>query len=184
MDAFAIIQRDGVFADEDRSDAILFSALRPACPKIMVNTEIGDSAGLDCRPCDCLFGELGYIQRLSHIRSFKKLTGEGMTVRGADLYPIVEEVLPRRFGGLPGHYQFVEGQGSDGLAQYRLIVSPEVGPVDTEAVRTAFIQELRAMEKSYRHMVDLWSAAGAVTVVRRSPYATGMGKVLPFRTLN
>jgi hypothetical protein len=124
------------------------------------------------------------MQHLSRIRSFDKLTGEGMTVRGADLYPIVEDVLPRRFGGLPGHYQLVEEQGSDGLTQYRLLVSPEVGPVDAEAVRTAFIQELRAMNKSYRHMVDHWTAAGGVTVVRRSPYATGRGKVLAFRTLN
>jgi len=33
-------------------------------------------------------------------------------------------------------------------------------------------------------MVDLWSEAGGVTVVRRSPYVTGRGKVLPFRLLN
>jgi hypothetical protein len=184
MDAFAVIQRDSVFTDEDRSDTLLFSALRPACPKIMVNTEIGDSAIFDSRPCGCRFGELGYMQHLSRIRSVDKLTGEGMTVRGADLYPIVEDVLPRHFGGLPGHYQLVEAQGSDGLTQYRLLVSPEVGPIDTESVRRTFTQELRAKDKSYRHMVDLWSAAGGVTVVRRSPYVTGRGKVLPFRLLN
>ena len=183
MDAFAIIQRDTVIDDEDRSDALMFSALRPACPKIMINTEIGDSAILDKRPCNCLFDELGYTQHLRHIRSFGKLTGEGMTVRGADLYPIVEDLLPGRFGGIPGHYQLVEKQGSDGLAQYCLIVNPEVGPVDEEAVRTTFIQELCAQKKMYRHMVNLWSASGGVRVVRRSPYVTERGKVLPFRTL-
>lgn len=184
MDAFAVIQRNSAYADKDHSDTLLFSSLRPACPKIMINTEIGDSAVFDSRPCDCLFGEAGYMLHLSHIRSLDKLTGEGMTVRAADIYPIIEDMLPRRFGGLPGHYQFVEKQGSNGLTQYRLLVSPEVGIVDEESVQKAFTQALRAMNKSYRHMVDLWSAAGSVSVVRRSPCATGRGKVLPFRILN
>jgi len=183
MDAFAVIQRNRFFADEDRSDALLFSALRPACPKIMVNTEIGDRAVLDSRSCGCLFGELEYMLHLSSIRSFDKLTGEGVTVWGADLYPIMENVLPRRFGGLPGHYQLVQEQGADGLTKYQIFVSPEVGSVDSKAVRATFIQELRAMKKSYSLMMDLWSAASAVTVVRRSPRPTVRGKVLPFITL-
>jgi phenylacetate-coenzyme A ligase PaaK-like adenylate-forming protein len=184
MDAFAVIQRERTFLEENRSDALLFTALRSACPKIMINAEIGDSAVSESRSCSCRFGELGYLQHLKRIRSFDKLTGEGMTVHVADLYPILEKVLPRRFGGLPGHYQLVEEQGSDGLTKYRIIVSPDVGLVDAAAVRSVFIQKSRAIKKKRNaDMVDLWSEAGSVTVIRRSPYATGRGKVLPFITL-
>jgi hypothetical protein len=66
-------------------------------------------------PVGCLFDELGYVQHLHTIRSFEKLTGLGVTVAGGDLFHLLEEVLPRRFGGAVGDYQLVEAQDARGL---------------------------------------------------------------------
>ena len=51
---------------------------------------------------------LGYTTHIHTIRSWEKLTSEGMTFCGHDLIRLIEEVLPARFGGRPTDYQFVE----------------------------------------------------------------------------
>ena len=183
LDIYEVIQRAQPLYDGQTADALLLTSLLPACPKVLLNAEIGDYAVVERRHCGCLFDELGYVKHLHTIRSSQKLTGEGVTIVGADLYHLIEEVLPKRFGGTLADYQLVEEQDARGLPQYALIVSPEVGMLNENALAETFLEELGKMKSSYRLMVDLWVQADSLRVKRRRPLATGRGKILPFRTL-
>ena len=50
-------------------------------------------------------------RHLHTIRSFEKLTAGGMTFVDTDVVRVLEEVLPRRFGGGPIDYQLIEDEG-------------------------------------------------------------------------
>lgn len=183
LDAFAAIQRPRALADGSVVDALLLTSLRTASPKVLLNAEIGDHAVLETRPCGCGLDRLGYTQHLHTIRSFGKLTGDGVTFVGADVLRLLEEVLPERFGGRAGDYQLVEEQTGQGLPRYRLLVSPDVGPVDARALAGAFLAELGRLRRPYGFMADQWARAGTLEVARRHPEPGARGKVPAFRTL-
>jgi len=183
LDAYALIQRRRSVADMEQVDALLFTALRPACPKVLLNTEIGDYGVLEQRDCGCPFDALGYTRHLHTVRSFDKLTGIGMTFVGADLFELLESDLPRRFGGAAGDYQLLEEQDANGLPVYRLLVDPAVGPLDDAAVIAAFLDALAVKRNHYRYMATAWRDADVLRVERRRPLVTARGKVFPFRTL-
>jgi phenylacetate-coenzyme A ligase PaaK-like adenylate-forming protein len=184
LDGVAVLADPRSLPDGRAVDALLVTSLRPTARKVLLNTDIGDYGRIESRRCDCRFDSLGYHARLSGIRTSQKLTGEGMTILGADLYPLLEDVLPRRFGGTVGDYQIVERQVEGGLPRYQLLVSPRLGPVDERAVVREFLDGLRPLRPPYRFMVDQWSQTGAVQICRRQPLESGRGKVLPFRTLD
>jgi hypothetical protein len=179
-DAYAVIPRTRGGAGDGRADVLLFTALRPACPKVLLNTDIGDTAVLERRTCDCLFDDLGYRLHLHTVRSSHKLTGEGVTFAGADVGRILEEILPRRFGGTVADYQLVEDQTPEGLPRYRLRVSPDVGPLDEAALVRTFLDALAGLQRPYGFMVEQWRTSAAVQVERGRPLPTSRGKVLPF----
>jgi hypothetical protein len=181
-DAFAVIQRARPVDDESRR-ALLMTALRPMSPKVMLNAEIGDQAVMEHRACGCVFGGLGYDQHLHTIRSFAKLTGTGVTFLGADIFPILEEALPRKFGGAIGDYQLIEEESANGLPRYSLLVNPGVGPVNERALIGVFLEELGAAKLQYRFMANQWIDAGVLGVSRRPAIPTARGKIVPFRTL-
>jgi hypothetical protein len=52
--------------------------------KVRLSMENGDFAELATGSCDCKFDELGLRQHLRHVRSFEKLTSEGMTFFGGN----------------------------------------------------------------------------------------------------
>lgn len=163
--------------------SLLLTTLLPTSPKILLNTEIGDHGVLDTRRCGCRLGRLGFDQHLHTIRSFEKLTGGGVTFRTADLHHVLEDVLPRRFGGTLADYQLLEEQDPHGLPRYRLVVSPEVGPVDERVLVGALLEELARLRRPYPFMVDQWAQGRAVLVSRERPRLTARGKLLPFHTL-
>jgi hypothetical protein len=183
-DMFAVLQRPRSLPDGSTVGALLLTTLLPTTPKILLNTEIGDHGEIDSHSCGCVFGQLGFDQRLHTIRSFVKLTGEGVTFSGSDLARLIEHVLPGRFGGTPVDYQIVELQDPIGLPRYELRVSPEIGPVDEASVVTTLLQELAKLRPTYAFMVDQWAQTGAVRVSRERPLVSSFGKVQPFRTLN
>jgi hypothetical protein len=183
LDAYAVLSHSRPVADGMSVDALLLTALRPSCPKVLFNTEIGDYAVVTSQRCSCLFDEVGYHRHLHTIRSFDKLTGVGLTFIGADLYELMEEILPRRFGGSALDYQVVEQQDARGLPRYQLLVSPDVGPIDEDGVCETFLRELAKRWVAYRWMTAVWSQAGVLQVKREHPVRTRAGKVFPFRTL-
>ncbi|HEY7139051.1 MAG TPA: hypothetical protein VIE44_03055 [Methylomirabilota bacterium] len=158
--------------------ALLVSSLRPSAPFLLLNVSLGDRAVLDSRSCGCPLEGLGWTAHLHTIRSFEKLTAGGMTFLDADVIRVLEEVLPARFGGGPTDYQLVEDEGEDGRPRVRLLVRPDVGPVDADALAGAFLAAVAAGSGVERVMGILWKDAGMVRVERRPPYTTATGKIL------
>jgi hypothetical protein len=164
-------------------DALLSTALTPAAPKIALNCETGDHGLIEQRDCGCLFGALGLRRHLSEIRSFEKLTGEGVTFARTNVQQIVEEVLPARFGGTLLDYQLAEEEVPGGATRLILRVSPSVGAVDEAALRATLLAELGQGGPPDQYNAALWRGAGTVQVRRETPHVTRAGKVLPFEML-
>jgi hypothetical protein len=182
LDAFAVIpHRQHERHNGEAAETLLLTSLRPACPKIMLNTQIGDSAVMENRRCECLFDELGYWQHIHTIRSFLKLTAEGTTVLTADLYLLLEDILPKRFGGATGDYQLIEERDGFGLTRYNLLVSPRVGPMPEQALVDGFLEELGKLKGEYRLMSRIWAQADVLRIKRQQPRPTSRGKVLLFQ---
>jgi hypothetical protein len=137
-----------------------------------------DFAVVEERACACELGTLGLSTHVHSIRSFEKLTGEGVSFLGETLIELVERVLPSRFGGAMTDYQFVERE-INGMTRLALRVSPAVGPLDGPSVVETVLDHLRSRDGAGRVMGVLWRAAGTVEVVRETPVLTRSGKVLP-----
>lgn len=183
-DAFAVIAASRTPPDGSDADAILLTGLRRTCSKVLLNVDIGDMACIGRRPCGCAFDDLGCDTHLWAIRSTEKLTGDGVTFLGADLLPLLEEELPRRFGGAVGDYQLVETQDARGLPRYRLLVSPDVGVLDERAVIDALLDALSVRRRAYGFMVEQWRQGQVLEVRRERPQTTSRGKVPAFRPLS
>jgi hypothetical protein len=160
-------------------DAFLFTSLLAKAPKVLLNVELGDYGVIETRRCGCKLEELGLTEHIYNIRSFDKLTGEGMTFAGTDLVRIMEEILPARFGGTSIDYQMMEEEDKRGHTRLSVIVSPEVGEIDeAELVRTV-LAELSKGKDTQRMMAEIWAQAGMLRVKRMPPFVTAGGKLLP-----
>ena len=107
-------------------NALFLTSLLPSSQKLMLNVESGDYGMSTRRQCGCPLEHLGFRRHLHRIRSYEKLSSEGMHFIGDDLLAIVDELLPARFGGSSTDYQFVERE-DNGLPRVALIVSPRLG---------------------------------------------------------
>lgn len=161
-------------------EALLVTSLRERPPKVLINAETGDTAELETRACDCPLGALGLTTHLATIRSFEKLSSEGMTFARANLLRVLEEALPARIGGTAADYQVIERDGADGLSRLELVVDPRLGPLDEERIRAVFLEEMARDGAAEQLGTALWERAGTVVVRRARPVPTTAGKVLPF----
>jgi hypothetical protein len=157
--------------------ALLVTTLLPSVPKIMLNVATGDSCEIRRRDCGCPLGALGLDLHAWNLRSYEKITSEGLSYLRGDLMPLVERILPERFGGNATDYQLVEVEDG-GMPFVEVVVDPRVGPVEVAAVSGAVYDWLRT-RPGEQLMADFWQDANTVRVVRRVPYVTGAGKVLP-----
>jgi hypothetical protein len=157
--------------------AILLTSLRPSVPVIMLNVSLGDEAEINRRECGCPLGRLGYQSHLSHIRSFDRLKSGGMTLSDRDVVPVLEELLPGRFGGTPLDYQLLEGEKPDGTPEVVIRIDPSVGPLDPESVVAAFLAAIGRGGGARRIVSLQWRSAQTVRVERRPPERTRTGKV-------
>jgi hypothetical protein len=176
-DKVTFLQREITLAGGTRVPALALTTLLWSVPKVMLNVELGDYAVMERRRCGCVWDAMGFSKQLKTIRSYEKLTSEGMHFVGADLITIVEQVLPARFGGGPTHYQFVEEE-QNGLPTVSLVISEQVGPLQVPEVHTTVLDALAARNPAYRMMAGLWRDGGTLRVVRREPYSTNAGKIL------
>lgn len=180
-DAHGLIQRSRAVGNSGLTvDAFLITSLLASAPKILLNVESGDYGIVERRDCGCGLAALGLRDHISEIRSFEKLSGEGMTFVQTDLLRVVEEVLPARFGGTSTDYQVLEEEQQNGILRLLLIVSPSVGPVDEEKVCQTFLEELARGGGISQFGAAMWQRAGTVSVRRQRPVATKVGKILPF----
>jgi hypothetical protein len=159
-------------------DTLLVTSLRPTAPLVLLNASMGDVGGLAPAACGCPLAELGWTTRLRGIRSYEKLTAEGMTFHDVDVIRVLEEALPGRFGGGPADYQLIEDEDGAGRPRLRLLVASAVGPVDSPAVAEAFLAAVGAASPAAGLMSQVWRTAGLLTVERRAPTPTGAGKIL------
>ena len=170
-----------VSPDGAEARALLFTSLVPYARHVLLNVESGDEAQLEERPCGCFLERAGLRLHMHTIRSFEKLTAEGLTYLGPGLADLLEEDLPRLFGGDSRHYQLVEAEDGSGLTRLFLLVSPAVGPLDEAAVRHAVLREMarRHLVPTYGRVVQrVWEDAGTLRVLRREPLPTASGKIL------
>jgi hypothetical protein len=165
-------------------DSYLFSTLLYESPKLLLNVGMGDYGNLKEEKCACTFGQVGFDTHLSGIRSYEKLTGEGVTFVDTDFIRIIERELPERFGGQSTDYQLVEKEDERGLTHLQLLVSPRVGTVEDGEVREKFLNLLRKAEDSPESWsqsgTEMWKQSNMVQIVREYPMATASGKILPF----
>lgn len=158
--------------------AFNFTSFLPTTPLILLNTESDDYGIMETRSCGCPLDELGLTVHLRRIRSFQKLTGEGVTLLGSAMVHILEEVLPDRFGGSPLDYQLLEEEDKEGFTRIILIINPKVTIRNEEDVIEVILHSLHhssAMADSAR---NIWSQAGTLKVRREEPRWTGRGKLM------
>jgi hypothetical protein len=160
-------------------DAFLFTSLLPSTAKVLLNVEIGDYGVIETRSCGCKFDELGFNKHIYHIRSFDKLTGEGVSLVGTDLVRIIEEVLPTKFGGSSIDYQILEEEDERRQTRLSIIVSPSVGTIDEDELIKTILIELQKGGTSEKNAAEMWFQAEALRVRREEPRTTVRGKLLP-----
>ena len=176
-DSVALIQHQRKVENTDiYVDAFLFTCILSTARKILINVESDDYGVLEARSCGCLFEQLGFNKHIHSIRSFAKLTGSGMTIVGSDFVRILEEVLPREYGGAATDYQLLEEEDGQGQTHLSLIISPAVGAVNESDVINTVFQELRRSAYCGKLAAGFWSQVGALQVKRVYPLSS-VGKI-------
>jgi phenylacetate-coenzyme A ligase PaaK-like adenylate-forming protein len=165
---------------ERAPDSLLLTTIVATMPKVMLNAEIGDGAVLERRGCGCCLGEVGLTTHVSTVRGIDKLTGQGVTLYGADLAAFVDADLPARFGGSIGDFQLHEGESPDGRVSLTLRIDPRVGAIDEVAAGRALFDWLGRQSIVGQHMARVLQAADAVRVERLPPITTASGKTPHF----
>jgi hypothetical protein len=158
-----------------------FTSLLPAAPALLLNVESDDCGVIETRRCGCPLDDCGLTEHLREVRSFSKLTGEGVTLVGSDMVRILEEVLPARFGGSPLDYQLLEEEDDLGHTRLYLVISPEILIDDEAAVTGAVLGALRQDGVAAGIAASIWSQAGTLRVRRAAPAWTPRGKFMPLR---
>jgi hypothetical protein len=179
-DAIALIQyARQVPGWEITVDAFHFTSLLPTAPKLMLNVESDDYGFIETRACGCPLETYGFTEHLRNIHSFRKLTGEGVTLVGNEMIHILEEVLPAKFGGGPLDYQLVEEEDEQGFTRLNLLVSPKVKIADKAAVIETVLEALSRSSVAADLAQAHWSRAKTLRVKRMEPVWTARGKLMP-----
>ena len=125
---------------------------------------------------------LGLDQHVRRVRSFAKLTAEGTSITSSSVAVIIEDALPRRFGGASVDYQLLE-EDLGSATRLTIVVSPRVGDIAEGEVVAEFLRQVRARHPALREASRLWQDSHALRVVRAEPVLTARGKLMPVRVL-
>lgn len=158
---------------------LLLTTLHPGAPRLLFNVENGDYATLTTSNCGCPLQQVGFTQHVHTVRSFEKLTSEGMNYFGTDLAELVENTLPAEFGGGPGDYQLVEEEDETGRTRVTLVVDPAVGALDESRVLARLHLALSRGSRDRRFMATIWRDAGSFNMRRETPHSSVRGKIPP-----
>ena len=159
--------------------AFCFTSLLDSAPKLLFNVESDDYGTVDNDPCGCEWERLGFPTHIRDIRSFRKLTGEGVTLVGSDIERILDEMLPARYGGSALDYQFAEEEDERGFTRLTLRVSPSVALGDEAAAVDFVLNALDRMGSEGSSVQYTWRKAGTLRIRREAPTMTGRGKLMP-----
>jgi hypothetical protein len=185
-DTTAITPHEYKVAHSDTTvESYLFTSILYEAPKLLLNVGMGDFGDIYEESCDCGFGQVGFNVHLSNIRSYEKLTGEGVTFVDTDFLWIIEKKLPAMFGGRSTDYQLIETEHSNGLPRLELLISPTVGAIDEAQVTNTFMSLLkRAEDKGWAQSgTEMWRQSSILQTVRAFPVPTAGGKILPFHVV-
>ncbi len=160
-------------------DAFLWTSLLTTSPKILFNVETGDYGVIEKRDCGCRLEDMGFTTHVSHVRSFEKLTGEGMSFSNVDVFNIIETILPAVYGGRSTDYQLVEEEDDNWKTRLTIIASPGLGDLDESQIISTVLRELRKGTDAERMMTKIWEQGDSVRVKRIRPFTTSRGKQLP-----
>ena len=182
-DKMAVMQQERMTSAGTTVPALFFTGVAPNFSKVLLNFECGDYGTISQRDCGCPLQDAGFTTHLSGIRSHEKLTSEGVTFVGTELYELLEQVLPARFGGRPTEYQLVEEE-HDGIPRVSIVVAPSVGPVDEDAIVETVLRTLSKYRTGGGEVMSSeWRQGETLSVVRREPYETRTAKILPLHIL-
>ncbi len=183
QDKIALIEKEIPVGENNfLVNALYITTLMTASPKIMLNVESGDQAVMERRDCTCTLGKMGFDQHLHTIRSYEKLTSEGMTFYGEDLIRLIEQILPQQYGGNPTDYQFVEEE-IEGQLKVQLYVSPRIGNIDNSKLTNTVLNHLAKGHNYRKMMTEVWKQSQTVQITRREPLSTSVAKILPLHIL-
>ena len=160
-------------------DAFHFTTLLPTAPKLMLNVESDDYGVIETRSCGCPLETYRFTEHLCDVRSFSKLTGEGVTLVGSEMVRILDEVLPAKFGGSPLDYQLAEEEDGHGFTRLSLFVSPRVQNVDEKEVIETVLDAMRRSSVAADLAQAHWRQAQTLRVQRKEPVWTDRGKLNP-----
>jgi phenylacetate-coenzyme A ligase PaaK-like adenylate-forming protein len=160
---------------------LMLTTLHSSASRLLLNVENGDYATMLARNCGCALQKVGFTQHIHTVRSFEKMTGEGMNFSGSDLFELLENTIPSEFGGGPGDYQLVEEEDDRGQTRLTLVVHPEVGNVNETEILSRLLQGLSQGSRNRQFISRIWQDAGTFRIRRDIPYASARGKVLPLR---
>lgn len=179
-DSLALIQaRCQVPGSTLTVDAFCFTTLLPTASKLLLNVESDDYGLIEKRSCGCPWETYGFTEHLRHIHSFRKLTGESVTLVGSEMVRILEEVLPARFGGSSQDYQLQEEEDEEGFTRLSLLVSPRVPLEDENEVIETVLEALRQSSVAADLAQAIWRQARTLRVKRQEPVWTARGKLMP-----
>lgn len=175
----AMIPHHRLVPDTDISvQAFTFTSLLPTAPKILLNTESDDYGVIESRTCGCPLEDLGLTEHLREIRSFQKLTGEGVSLVASEMVNILEEMLPARFGGSPLDYQLLEEEDEDGFTRINLLVHPRLKIRDNREVVDVVLSAMRKSSAMADAARNIWAQSDTFQVLREKPVWTGRGKLM------
>ena len=182
MDHLALIQAPREVPGFQMSvQSFHFTTLLPTAPKFLLNAESDDYGVVETRSCGCPFQELGFTTHVRDIRSYRKLSGEGVTLIGSDMERILEEDLPARFGGTPLDYQLVEEEDELGFTRLTIVVNPALPIPDERSVVDTVLAALTRSGPAAEMSRGIWSQANSLRVRRESPRLTRGGKMMPLQ---
>lgn len=179
----AIIQRPKEIFDQT-VNAFHLTTLLPSSPKMALNVQSDDFGIIEERDCGCPLHQMGFTKHIRGISSYRKLTGEGVTLVGSDMVHILEHILPAQFGGSLLDYQLVEEENEQGLTKLYLYVDPAVSVQSDDMLSQAFLSAMKESVPSARLAQAEYRTGHVVTVKRQKPLQSSRGKYFPIRTLN
>jgi hypothetical protein len=182
-DSFALLLHRREWPLIGETDAFMLTTLLPVSPKILLNVELDDLGVVTRRRCGCAYGEMGFDTHLHEIRSFTKMSGEGNTLWRSNCVHVIEEILPKEFGGHSIDYQLLEAEDDGNLTRMFLVVNPALGPIDEARVLARFKEAVWGIGPQGVRVPHVLRQDDSIRLVRRAPVPTARGKLLPFQTL-
>jgi len=180
-DMHVYLDRVAVLPPKD-GGGLLYTTLLPGAGKILLNTDIGDGGVLSKKACPCLFGSLGMDVHVHEVRSWERITIEGMTVSVYELDAALGRAASDA-GGNPDDVRFQEVHDARGFGRLRIVVGPSLGDVDETRLVDGLFRNLEGRDPGHRMTARIWRQAGSVEVVRGRPeYTPGFKRRIFGRT--